>query len=169
MTSTKIGFRGPERVFPGIAVQEIPPGPESDSPDVIECLLRVAKLYCWLISRYHICPWLLIRFEANMLLFDFHQLIRDLADALQSAPQSSHHDPREARVRSVLRLLDKQLRQSRPSGRWSACFLVPLAWPSIRGYVRQDKRRNCKPSQHPRKSFLQGEMVELVWGPSRRP
>ncbi|KAL3227303.1 hypothetical protein MRX96_024261 [Rhipicephalus microplus] len=57
------------------------------TPDVIECLLRIAKLYCWLISRYIICPWLLIRFEANMLLFDFHQVVRDLPNALQTIPQ----------------------------------------------------------------------------------
>ncbi|KAH8033861.1 hypothetical protein MRX96_017810 [Rhipicephalus microplus] len=74
------------RVCPGITVQEIRQALEA-TPDVIECLLRVAKLYCWLISRYHLCPWLLIRFEANMLLFDLHQLIRDLAAALQSIPR----------------------------------------------------------------------------------
>ncbi|KAH7939721.1 hypothetical protein HPB52_016409 [Rhipicephalus sanguineus] len=68
-----------------MAIQEIRRALEA-SPNVPECLLRVAWLYCWLMSRQKICPWLLIRFSANMLQVDFHALIRDLGNALQSNP-----------------------------------------------------------------------------------
>ncbi|KAL1437468.1 hypothetical protein MTO96_048856 [Rhipicephalus appendiculatus] len=71
---------------PEMVVQEIRRALEI-SPNVTEFLLRVAWLYCWLISRQNICPWLLIRFNASMLQVDFHELIRALGNALQSSPR----------------------------------------------------------------------------------
>ncbi|KAH7939515.1 hypothetical protein HPB52_013459 [Rhipicephalus sanguineus] len=71
---------------PEMIVQEIRRALEA-TPSVPECLMRVAWLYCWLISRQKICPWLLIRFNTNVMQINFHELIEDLANALYSSPQ----------------------------------------------------------------------------------
>ncbi|KAL1450274.1 hypothetical protein MTO96_028092 [Rhipicephalus appendiculatus] len=71
---------------PEIIVQEVRQALEA-TPTVPECLLRVAWLYCWLLSRQKICPWLLIRFKADVLQVDFHQLISDLGSVLQFNPR----------------------------------------------------------------------------------
>ncbi|XP_049274421.1 uncharacterized protein LOC119401969 isoform X2 [Rhipicephalus sanguineus] len=71
---------------PEMIAQEIRRAVEA-SPSVSECLLRVAWLYCWLMSRRKIGPWMLIRFCVNVPQVDYHMLIGDLANALRSSPR----------------------------------------------------------------------------------
>ncbi|KAH7938871.1 hypothetical protein HPB52_001493 [Rhipicephalus sanguineus] len=71
---------------PQMAIQEIRRAVEA-SPNGPECRLRVAWLYCWLLSRQKICPWLLIRFHVDLMEVDIRELMRDLASALQSNPR----------------------------------------------------------------------------------
>ncbi|KAL1442650.1 hypothetical protein MTO96_046316 [Rhipicephalus appendiculatus] len=128
---------------PEMAVQEIRRALEI-SPNVTEFLLRVAWLYCWLISRQNICPWLLIRFDASMLQVDFHELIRALGNALQSSPRLHttlrvRHDRGTYYACLMNNYADPTSRECR------AMFLVPVARPAIRSCVRGDERGVANP------------------------
>lgn len=57
------------------------------SPGVFVFLERLAWLYCWLMQRRHIRPWLLFRFGGRAVQFDYDVLLGNLADALQSIPR----------------------------------------------------------------------------------
>lgn len=50
------------------------------SPD----LQQVAWLYCWLLSRQRICPWLLVRFVPTTMQVDYYKLFTDCATALHT-------------------------------------------------------------------------------------
>ncbi|KAL3248070.1 hypothetical protein MRX96_056698 [Rhipicephalus microplus] len=103
------------------------------SPD----LQRVAWLYCWLLSRQRICPWLLgslrPHHDAGRLLQTFHGL-RDRA----AHPDWSALDrPCEENKHNVLRVHREQ-RLGSPVSQIRGDVLGPVGGPAIRGCVRRD-------------------------------
>lgn len=68
---------------PELAVQEIRCLLE-DSSCASVFLERVFWLYCWLVSRQKIGPWLLFRFGASALQVDFNTLLGNVARAMRS-------------------------------------------------------------------------------------
>ncbi|KAL1467833.1 hypothetical protein MTO96_041885 [Rhipicephalus appendiculatus] len=129
-------------------------------------LERVAWLYCWLLPRRKIRPWLLFRFGASALHADCPTLLKALAKALQSGRPALDAQC-EALLRDVLRLPDQQVPGSELAGTRGH---VPgaLERPALRGGVRRDERRTAKArDRHPRRPS-RGER-RTASGPPRRP
>ncbi|KAL1482494.1 hypothetical protein MTO96_033762 [Rhipicephalus appendiculatus] len=123
-------------------------------------LQRAGWLYCWLMSRQKIGPWLLFRFGASVLQADCFVLLDNVLRALRSIGRPGYLSMRKEQNTFYSCIITK--RSNSTTRKYDLAFVV--LWGGQRfaaTYIMNEQQRNILTCLH---IALSGESVELLEG-----